>query len=76
MILDGLAGIQFLFQGEFKQLGAILKAHRDFYGYVLFEKNKENLDPQLDKKEVHSYNGSIIWDYFIRKIKKFPDLKF
>jgi GT2 family glycosyltransferase len=76
MILDGLAGIQFLFQGEFKQLGAILKAHRDFYGYVLFEKNKENLDPQLDKKEVYSYNGSIIWDYFIRKIKKFPDLKF
>lgn len=74
MTLDGLAGIQFLIQGEIKQLGAILKAHRDFYGYVLFRKNKENIGQDLDKREVISYRGSIVWDYFIRGLKKFSDL--
>ncbi len=76
MLLDGLAGIQFLMRGEVQQIIAILKAHRDFYGYVLFEKHKENLAPKLEKREVTSYQGSIVWDYFIRKIKKFPALRF
>ncbi len=76
MLLDGLAGMQFLLKGEIAQITAIIKAHRDFYGYVLFEKNKQNLALELDKNEVISYPGSIVWDYFIRKIKKFPTLKF
>ncbi len=76
LVLDGLAGVQFLIKGEFKQIIAILKAHRDFYGYVFFEKHKENLAPALEKREVSSYQGSIVWDYFIRKIKKFPTLRF
>ncbi len=76
MLLDGLAGIQFLFKGEPKQILAILKSHRDFYRYLLFEKNKENLGLTLQKKYVTSYPGSIVWDYFVRKIKQFPDLKF
>jgi hypothetical protein len=76
MVLDGLAGVQFLSKGEFKQILAILKAHKDFYGYVLFEKNKENIPPELQKKEVISYTGSIVWDYFVKKITKFSDLKF
>ncbi len=76
MLLDGLAGFQFLFKGELKQILAILKAHRDFYRYLLFEKNKENLPLRLSKKYVSSYDGSIVWDYFIRKIKYFSALKF
>jgi GT2 family glycosyltransferase len=76
MVLDGLAGVQFLSKGEFKQIIAILKAHKDFYSYVVFEKNKENLPPELQKKEVISYTGSIVWDYFVKRITKFSDLKF
>ncbi len=76
MLLDGLAGMQFLLKGEIAQITAIIKAHRDFYGYVLFEKNKQNLALELDRNKVISYPGSIVWDYFIRKIKKFPTLKF
>ena len=76
MLLDGLAGVQFLLKGEFKQILAILRAHRDFYGYVFFKKNKENLAAELAKKEVISYQGSIVWDYFIRKIKQFPAIRF
>jgi GT2 family glycosyltransferase len=76
MLLDGLAGMQFLLKGENAQITAIIKAHRDFYGYVLFEKNKQNLTLEQDTSIVESYPGSIVWDYFIRKIKKFPALKF
>ncbi len=76
LLLDGLAGVQFLLKGEFKQIVAILKAHRDFYSYLLFEKNKENLAESQQKKYIESYTGSIVWDYFIRKIKRFPELKF
>lgn len=76
MLLDGLAGIQYLFKGEFIQILAILKAHRDFYRYLFQEKNKQNLAPALDKKVVSSYAGSIVWDYFIRKIKRFSSLEF
>jgi len=76
MLMDGLAGIQFLLKGEFKQILAILKAHRDFYGYVLFEKKKQNLSLELDKNTIVSYPGSIVWDYFIRQIKVFSALKF
>jgi GT2 family glycosyltransferase len=76
MLLDGLAGIQYLFKGEFIQILAILKAHRDFYRYLFKEKNKQNLAPALDKKVVSSYAGSIVWDYFIRKIKRFSSLDF
>lgn len=76
MLLDGLAGIQFLLKGEIKQILAILKAHKDFYGYVFSKQEKANLRTELQKKEVTSYQGSIVFDYFIRKIKKFSDLKF
>lgn len=76
MLLDGLAGIQYLFKGEFIQILAILKAHRDFYYYLFQEKNKQNLASALDKKVVSSYPGSIVWDYFIRKIKRFTSLEF
>ena len=76
MLFDGLAGAQFLSKAEFSQITAILKAHRDFYGYLLFEKNKENLATSLQKKYVTSYEGSIVWDYFIRKIKRFSELHF
>lgn len=76
MLLDGLAGVQFLFKAEFSQIIAILKAHRDFYKYLLFERSKENLASTLQKKYVTSYEGSIVWDYFIRKIRRFSDLIF
>ena len=76
MILDGLAGVQFLFKAEFSQIIAILKAHRDFYHYLLFVKNKENLPQTLQKKYVRSYPGSIVWDYFIRRMKYFSEIKF
>lgn len=74
LFLDAIAGVKFVLEGEFKQMLAIIKAHFGFYDYVLFNKNKVNLDPKLEKNPVESYHGIIIMEYYIKKIKKYSDL--
>jgi len=77
MAADGLAGVKYLFSGDFALIWAILKAHFAFYFYVLFQHPKQNLAPELVKVEnIVSYPKSIIWGYFVQKKKKFTDLKF
>jgi GT2 family glycosyltransferase len=70
MILDGIAGIQFLTQGKFKHFWAILKAHGAFYTLfsITYKKRGEFQNPQY-------YNTkSIVYFYFIKKISVFNDL--
>lgn len=67
MILDGIAGIQFLFQGKFKHFIAILKAHFSFYG--LFSSNYKKRGDFREKK--YFKTKSIVYLYFIKKIKVF-----
>ena len=62
MVLDGLAGVQFLFKGEIKHLIAVLKSHFSFYSNI----------PSLLKKRFKTakrkrvYNTkSIVFDYFV-----------
>jgi hypothetical protein len=76
MILDGIAGLRFLMNMQWMQFLAVLHAHFYFYKYVIFHKNKQNLPESLQKKYINSYPGIIVLDYFLRKIKKFSDLKF
>jgi GT2 family glycosyltransferase len=67
MCLDGLAGVQFLFQGKFKHTFAILKAH--FYFYHLIGRNlkKRNNSQKTD----YYYTKSIVWNYFVQKKNTF-----
>jgi len=51
MLLDGVAGLKFLAEGEIRQFLSVLKAHRDFYGYVFFHAKKQNLP--LTYKKIH-----------------------
>jgi hypothetical protein len=76
MIFDGVAGIRFLSQRQWMQFLAVVHAHFNFYRYIFFHKNKQNLSKSLQVKYVESYPGNIVYDYFVRKIKKFSDLKF
>jgi GT2 family glycosyltransferase len=76
MILDGIAGIKFLIEGKFSSFTAILKAHYGFYHYLFFVKDKQNLSPSLQKSWIRSYNGSILKDYFLRRKKKFNQIRF
>jgi GT2 family glycosyltransferase len=60
LFLDGLAGIQLLFQGKITHIFAILKAH--FHFYHLLGKNL---------KTDYFYTKSIVWNYFVQKKKTF-----
>ncbi|NRS87592.1 hypothetical protein HNQ02_000499 [Flavobacterium sp. 7E] len=67
MVLDGVAGIQFIFKGKWKHFTAILKAHFDFY--ALFSKAyKKREDFQQHK---YYSTKSIVYSYYIKAGKVF-----
>ena len=67
MILDGMAGIQFLLQGKLTHFSAILKAHYSFY--TLFSSTYKKRDDFKTKKY---YNiKSIVCQYYLNGAKVF-----
>lgn len=69
MLLDGSAGIQFLFQLKFLHFIAILKAHFSFYGSSI-KMFRKRID-LINKK--YAFTPSIVYNYFIKKQKYFVD---
>lgn len=70
MILDGIAGIRFLFQGKFSHFAAILKAH--FYFYHLFNINYKKRGITQSKK--YYKVKSIVFSYYIKSGTVFEKL--
>lgn len=61
LILDGLAGIQFLFKGKIKHMFAIIKAHFSFYHLFL-----SNYKKRGEFQTLNYYNKkSIVYSYFL-----------
>ncbi|UPT70933.1 MAG: glycosyltransferase family 2 protein [Flavobacterium sp. JAD_PAG50586_2] len=62
IVLDGLAGIQFIFKGKFTHCWAIVKAH--FHFYILINKTLKK------RKSPQAYNyyrsKSIVYKYFLK----------
>jgi GT2 family glycosyltransferase len=78
MILDGIAAMQFLFTGQYKGFQKVLKAHLHFHKRrtYLLAARKKLIVKSLQIKHPEIYKGSIVWDFFIRRKKKFSDLDF
>ncbi len=70
LCLDGIAGMQFIFQGKFKHTWAILKAHFEYYHLLSRNLKKRN----SYQKTEYFYTKSIVWSYFIQKKKTFDKL--
>ncbi|MCH2193167.1 glycosyltransferase family 2 protein [Kordia sp.] len=71
LVLDGIAGIQFLVKFKFNHFFAILKAHFHFYGRLLkIVKKREKVQQKkyFDQK-------SIVYSYFIKGKKQYSDLE-
>lgn len=72
LVLDGIAGIKFLFELKPKHTFAIIKAHFSFY---------RNLSKNLKKrkgltlKSSYYQHKNIIWQYYVLGRKKFDELK-
>ncbi len=75
MILDGIAGLIFLFSGKFSHFTAVIKAHFSFYGLLKSSKIERKKWQHLNQDvKTGVYEGSLLWAYFIQKTKKFSDL--
>lgn len=75
LLLDGVAGLKFLLEGQPQHLWAIIKAHFAFYGRFrsLFAQKIGQRPPGL-KELTGVYRGSVVWDYFARGKKTFKAL--
>ena len=68
LLLDGIAALRFVFQLKWKHAWAILRAHLSYYRHYV---------PMLRKREkirfVEKYYAttSIVWSYYVRRIKTF-----
>jgi GT2 family glycosyltransferase len=78
LILDGVAGVKFFIEGNPSHTWAIVKAHFSFYGHL-----KTTLHLRREIKATASYKptnhqiyqSSIVFDYYLKKKKRFADLK-
>lgn len=71
MALDAIAAFQFLIQGKPKHFIAILKAHFSFYSLIpKFLKKRKN----TVKSDAYFYTKSIVFQYFIKKNRRFKNL--
>jgi hypothetical protein len=70
MILDGLAGFQFILKGKFKHFFAILQAHYSFYSVAGKFYKKRNIIQKTNYFKIKS----IVYRYFIKSGKEFDKL--
>ena len=71
LLLDGIAGIKFLFEFKFIHILAIIKAHSSFYKYLpkLLKQRKT-----LQQGKKYYQTTSIVWSYFVLNKKTFISL--
>ena len=70
MILDGVAGVKFVFSGQFAHCLAIIRAHFSFYR--LFSKNFK----KREKNQIQKYfkTKSIVYGYYVKNGTVFGDI--
>ncbi|HNP33389.1 MAG TPA: glycosyltransferase family 2 protein, partial [Flavobacterium sp.] len=62
LVLDGLAGIQFIFKRKFSHCWAIVKAHFHFYHLI----NKTLKKRKAPQRENYYHSKSIVYSYFVK----------
>lgn len=74
--LDGISGFRAMLKGDFKEVGAIIRAHWSFFLNIGLWIQKRKISRTLVTTESTSciYSKSIIWDYFVNKKTKYSEL--
>ena len=70
LLLDGLAGIQFIFKGKFNHFWVIIKAHFHYYHLI----NKTLKKRKAPQSENYYYIKSIVYKYFVKNGTVFEKL--
>lgn len=65
LVLDGVAGIKFLVEGNYKDTLAVIKAHLAVYQRINSILDQRRQQKQKPYKPAEMYAGSIVWDHYI-----------
>ncbi|PSR57148.1 dTDP-Rha--alpha-D-GlcNAc-pyrophosphate polyprenol alpha-3-L-rhamnosyltransferase [Adhaeribacter arboris] len=77
LVLDWIAALKFLLSGHPADSWAVLKAHRAVWQNRSYWRQKRAEQFGLDLPNLSGwFNGSIVWEYFIRRKKSYRELKF
>ncbi|MEZ4889607.1 MAG: glycosyltransferase family 2 protein [Crocinitomicaceae bacterium] len=76
MIIDGVAGVRFLFLGEINNLISVVKAHFSMYANLssLLQKRRAIKASSVAPNTTGRYNGNLLWAYYFKGVKKFSKL--
>lgn len=78
LILDGVWGATLAWKGEWKSIGAIIRAHWTFLGKLSFWRKRRRATyqaPPANFPKQGFYPRSIVWDFFVRKKQRWQDLQ-
>lgn len=72
LVLDGIAGTKFFFEGDFQDFIAVIEAHLYFYRNHAKLKKKRKV---IEHKQVSKiYTKNLVYQHYIKGKKKFSDL--
>jgi GT2 family glycosyltransferase len=72
LILDGIAAVKFLFDGGFKDLFAVVKAHFRFYSMLPDLKKERRNNNHYPVSKI--YQSNLVYEYFLKGKRRFSDL--
>lgn len=77
LVLDGLAGIQFVLKGRWADCWAIVRAHFAFYGLLgVYGPIRKQINPPKHALQYPGiYQLSIVWQHFGMGVKRYSELK-
>ena len=74
LLLDIVFAIKSLIFGDTASITAVGKAHFAVLKWVFMKKGKNSLKSKPTNKLIGIYKGSVVWDYFIKNKKRFPEI--
>jgi GT2 family glycosyltransferase len=73
-LLDGISAWKGLLSGDRYFFTAIVKAHVSFFYWLLIGEKKHIVKPKPMATLAGVYNGSVVWNYFAKKKKRFLEI--
>ncbi len=73
VFLDIVSAVKALLSGDRGYFLSVAKAHKDFVKWFLFEKRKSLFVKTTNKNITGRYSGSILWQYYFRRKRKFSE---
>lgn len=75
LVLDQVSAIKGLFTGDGGYFISIIKAHVAYFDWLVFQKKPKRLFKRKSLKSFKGiYPGNVVWDYFVRKKRKFNQI--